>query len=243
MAVLAGKCQQIFTAAVFAFHAGKAVMLIIGLAALLVIATLPADAALIELSEKDAGIVLDLQPGDQIAITLPGNPTTGYTWQLAAVRIDILEPVSDPEYIRDSTLIGAGGRFTFRFRARSRGYTKVVLAYLRTWEKDVPPLKIFDLTADVNSSKEKKPRTTVQYRSDDGGVLTASFDPNTNQVELTFPDKRAVSLPAAVSASGARYSNGYEVFWEHQGKGVYTRGSRVFFEGRMQASDGQTAPR
>lgn len=208
---------------------------LIGLMGLFLLAALPAAAATIDLTEKDNGAVMKVQPGDQIKVTVPGNPTTGYTWALAAIRVDVLEPELEPEYVRDSTLPGAGGRFTFRFTARSEGYTKVILAYLRTWEKDMPPVKIFEMTADVNSSKEKKPVTAVHYLSNNGTTLTASFDPNTNQVQVTLPDGRMVLLPVAISASGARYSNAYETFWDHQGKGTYTKGDKVIFEGTVQA--------
>jgi inhibitor of cysteine peptidase len=132
---------------------------LIGLLGLFMFAAFPAAAATIELTEKDNGSVIKVQPGDQITVTLSGNPTTGYTWKLAAIRIDVLEPGLEPEYVRDSTLPGAGGKFTFRFTARSQGYTKVILAYLRTWEKDIPPVKTFEMTADVNSSQGKKPVT------------------------------------------------------------------------------------
>jgi len=208
---------------------------LMGLLGLFLLAPLPAVAATIELTEKDNGAVMKVQPGDQIKITVPGNPTTGYTWELAAISVDVLEPGLEPEYFRDSTLPGAGGRFTFRFMARSQGVTKVILAYLRTWEKDIPPVKTFEMIADVNSSKKKKPVTTVHYLSNNGATLTASFDPNTNQIQVTLPDGRTVLLPAAISASGARYSNAYETFWDHQGKGIYTKGDKIIFEGTVQA--------
>ena len=208
---------------------------LMGLLGLFMFSALPAVAATIELTEKDNGAVMKVQPGDQIKVTLQGNPTTGYTWELAAIRVDVLEPGLEPDYVRDSNLLGAGGRFTFRFTARSQGYTKVILAYLRTWEKDMPPVKTFEMTADVNSSQEKKPVTTVHYLSSNGTTITASFDPNTNQIQVTLPDKRMVLLPAAISASGARYSNAYETFWDHQGKGIYTKGDKVIFEGTVQA--------
>ena len=210
---------------------------LMGLLGLFMFAAFPADAATIELTEKDNGAVMKVQLGDQIKVTVPGNPTTGYTWELAAICADVLEPGLDPEYVRDSTLPGAAGRFTFQFTVRSQGYTKVILAYRRTWGKDIPPVKTFEMTADVNSSQGKKPVTTVHYLSNKGTTLTASFDPNTNQVKVTLPDKRTVLLPAAISASGARYSNAYETFWDHQGKSIYTKGDKVIFEGAIPGMD------
>ncbi|MBP8980941.1 MAG: protease inhibitor I42 family protein [Syntrophobacterales bacterium] len=202
-----------------------------GIIALFLLVSFPAYAATIELTEKDNGAVLKLQPGDQVAVRLSGNPTTGYTWELAAISVNILEPGLEPEYVRDSDLIGAGGRYTFRFTARSRGYTRIILAYRRTWEKEAPPVKTFEITVDVNSSREKKPVTTVNYVSESRAILTASFDHNTNEVQVTLPDKQVIKLPLAISASGARYSNAYETFWEHHGKCTYTKGDKVVFEG------------
>ena len=205
-----------------------------GLMALFVFAVLPAAARTIEISEDDNGKVVKVQPGDQVRITVPGNPTTGYTWQIAAVRIDILEPGLEPEYFADSDRLGSGGRFTFRLKAIGPGYTKVLLAYLRPWETDKPPSKTFEVTADVNAPTEKKPVTTVRYRSVQGKIMTATFDPNTSLVQVTLPDGQKVELPAAVSASGARYTNAYDTFWEHKGLGTYTKGDKVIFEGTIQ---------
>ncbi len=208
--------------------------LLAGLVGLFMLVTLPVGAATVDLSEKDNGAVLKLQPGDQIAVTLRGNPTTGYTWNLDAISVDILTPESEPKYVRDADLPGAGGEYTFRFTAQTRGYTKVILAYLRTWETGTPPAKTFTMTVDVNSPGEKKPVTTVRYLSKEGTTLTASFDPNANQVQLTLPDKQTVLLPAAIAASGARYSNAYETFWEHHGICTYTKGNMVIFTGTVQ---------
>jgi len=208
--------------------------LLTGIMLLAMLVAYPAYAATIELGEQDNGAVLKLQPGDQVAVTLRGNPTTGYTWDLAAISVDILAPELEPKYVRDSELLGAGGKYTFRFTAQSRGYTTVILAYLRTWEKGVPPAKIFTLAADVNSPGEKQPLTTVQYLSKEGTTLIASFDPNANQVQVTLPDRQTVLLPAAISASGARYSNAYETFWEHHGDCTFTKGDKVVFTGTAQ---------
>ena len=213
----------------------KLTRVLMGLMGLLMLAALPAAAATIELGEQDNGKVVKVQPGDQVRITLPGNPTTGYVWELAATRVDILEPGLEPEYFPDSDRLGSGGKFTFRFKALKQGYTKVVLAYLRPWETDKPPSSTFEMSADVNAPQEKNPVTTVRYRSGRGAILTASFDPNTNQVQVTLPDGRKVELPAAISASGSRYTNAYETFWEHKGKGTFSQGSKVVFEGTVQA--------
>lgn len=75
---------------------------------------------------------------------------------------------------------------------------------------------------------------SADYRSPGGEVLKASFDLDRHQVTVTLPDGRSVTLPAAQSASGARYSDGTETFWEHQGTGRFFHGETVLFEGELQ---------
>lgn len=38
---------------------------------------------LLEVSEVDAGSRIVLEEGDTLQVTLPGNPSTGYSWELA----------------------------------------------------------------------------------------------------------------------------------------------------------------
>jgi hypothetical protein len=72
----------------------------------------------------------------------------------------------------------------------------------------------------------------VVYVSDSGAHLTAVFDNTTGTVRVTLPDGRQVTLPRAVSGSGARYSDGQETFWEHHGEGTYTVEEKVVFQGK-----------
>jgi len=72
---------------------------------------------------------------------------------------------------------------------------------------------------------------TAVYAAEDGAELTARFDTKKNTVEVTLPDGRTVTLPRAVSGSGARYSDGRETFWEHQGEATYTVGEETLFRG------------
>lgn len=71
------------------------------------------------------------------------------------------------------------------------------------------------------------------YRSAAGELLKATFDLGRNLVRLRLPDGRRVTLPAATSASGARYSNGSRTFWEHQGVGRYFEGETPVFQGEI----------
>jgi membrane-bound inhibitor of C-type lysozyme len=65
-------------------------------------------------------------------------------------------------------------------------------------------------------------------------MLKAFFDLNLHLVRVTLPNGRIVTLPAAMLGSGARYSNGTETFWEHQGTGRFFKGETLLFEGALQ---------
>lgn len=62
------------------------------------------------------------------------------------------------------------------------------------------------------SPPEDPPRAT--YRCDDGTTFTAEFVRDTAIVAIRRDTFR---LPIAISASGARYTDGTITFWEHQG--------------------------
>lgn len=104
----------------------------------------------VSLSKADAGKTIDLKPGDEIEIKLEGNITTGYAWEASDFDDTVLEMIGEePEYKSDSSLVGAGGLFTFRFRARAAGNTTLNLIYYRSFEPDVPPIETFNVTVNV----------------------------------------------------------------------------------------------
>jgi inhibitor of cysteine peptidase len=218
-------------------HRQRCIIAGLALQALLLL-VLPSIVYPIELTENDRGRIVSIPLGETISITLAGNPTTGYTWELADVNRGVLDPDPKPTFVPDSSLTGVGGRYTFRLFALAAGTTVVKLIYHRPWEKEIPPLRNFDLTVAVI------PETriiTANYRSADGKTVTASFDLGWNLVTVTLPDGRRVTLPAATSASGARYSDEKETFWEHQGVGRFFMGEQLLFEGGVM-SDKQAAP-
>lgn len=81
-------------------------------------------------------------------------------------------------------------------------------------------------------------QNAASYHSSTGERLEACFDQATERVTLQVPDGHTVTLPLAPSASGARYGNGHEVFWEHQGTGRYFVGDKLVFEGALAGAGG-----
>jgi inhibitor of cysteine peptidase len=103
------------------------------------------------LTEADAGQTIELEVGEEFAVKLAGNPTTGYTWEMATSEAAVVEQVGEPNYEEESEggLVGAGGHVTLHFKATRAGQQLLQLVYHRPWEEEVAPLNTFDVTVVV----------------------------------------------------------------------------------------------
>lgn len=77
--------------------------------------------------------------GKLFTVSLPSNPTTGYTWILRTLpsRISL---VSSDYHQSDSCkkgMVGCGGEQVFTFRAEKNGHGTIELQYGRPWEQSV----------------------------------------------------------------------------------------------------------
>ena len=97
------------------------------------------------LEDRDRLIVLNI--GQDLVISLEGNPSTGYTWEVAAVDESILRQVGEVEFEPESDLVGAPGEMILRFQAVEPGRTQLALVYWRPWEKE--PLETYSITVNV----------------------------------------------------------------------------------------------
>lgn len=105
------------------------------------------------LTESDAGKTAEMSIGDELAITLVGNPSTGYGWEVVPVEGAVLEPVGEPEFEADSDLVGAPGKITLHFKAIRAGQQTLRLIYRRPWEEQAEPLETFEVTVIVNGDQ------------------------------------------------------------------------------------------
>jgi inhibitor of cysteine peptidase len=103
-----------------------------------------------KLTNKDAGSTVVMKVGDTLEVALEGNPTTGYTWEVAPDSGALLSPRGEMQFKPDSSLIGAGGIVTLYFAAVQPGEGSLRLIYHRTFEPTVAPLKIFEINVLVN---------------------------------------------------------------------------------------------
>lgn len=102
------------------------------------------------LDEADNGRTIAVASGQDVVVSLPGNPTTGYSWQVAVADSSVLQEARPVAYMPSGTLIGSGGTYTFQYRAAKSGRTDVTFTYSRSWETGTAPLKTYRLTIVVS---------------------------------------------------------------------------------------------
>ena len=105
------------------------------------------------LGEADSGKAYTVKVGDTIEVTIPGNPTTGFSWTAALTEKDaaVVQQVGEPAYASetsDSMVVGAGGVYTFTFKAAAKGEALLKLVYARPWES-VEPEQTFAVTLTI----------------------------------------------------------------------------------------------
>lgn len=103
----------------------------------------------IALTSDDDKATVELEPGERFDLTLPGNPTTGFAWTVVGSDENVVSQVGEPEFIPESTLVGAGGEFRFTFEGERPGTTTLSFAYERSFE-DAAPLDEFEVTVVVS---------------------------------------------------------------------------------------------
>ena len=104
----------------------------------------------ISISEADNGQTIRIQQNDTLVLTLEGNPTTGFSWELDTIDSLILRQVAESTFTPESDALGAAGHFVWRFEAANTGQTTLRLVYRRSWETNVAPESIFEVTVIVS---------------------------------------------------------------------------------------------
>jgi predicted secreted protein len=101
------------------------------------------------LTIEDDGDRIQLVPGGEVQVTLEGNITTGFAWDLVEYDAAVIEPTGEQTHEGDrADVIGAGGCWTWTLRAVAVGESPVRFEYHRPWE-DVPPESTFAIVAVV----------------------------------------------------------------------------------------------
>ena len=91
-----------------------------------------------EPATTDSSARFVVETGEEFAIVLESNLTTGYAWALAVdLPTDVVTLVSDEYFPPDTDLVGAPGHQELTFRAVGDGSTFIRLWYIRSF--DDPP--------------------------------------------------------------------------------------------------------
>lgn len=85
-----------------------------------------------------------VRAGDLFSLTLPGNPSTGYSWEV--VDRTAVSQIGEVELRPIAAGLGAPVRQIIRLRATETGQAAVRLRYQRPWE-DVPPAQVITVQA------------------------------------------------------------------------------------------------
>lgn len=87
---------------------------------------------------------ISLNRGQSTTISLPSNPSTGYSWTLYSKNTrNTMVDIQELPYKSDDTgLIGAGGTQSWKITGKKRGTTHIRFDYKRPWEKGISPAKI-----------------------------------------------------------------------------------------------------
>jgi predicted secreted protein len=102
------------------------------------------------LTEKDNGTTVALSLGDRVVVCLPATAGTGYSWQFAKQKTEILLLEGKPEQEQSSEVMPGGTEIqVFRFIARHKGEIALELKSVRPWEKGVRAVKTFSVTVRV----------------------------------------------------------------------------------------------
>mmetsp|Transcript_12417 Transcript_12417/g.26823 ORF Transcript_12417/g.26823 Transcript_12417/m.26823 type:complete len:115 (+) Transcript_12417:52-396(+) len=97
-------------------------------------------AHVVELNSDVTEKSLSISSGSEIVVKLPGSPTTGYTWKFVQEGHNngVVEQVGKWTYQQPEMqegMCGGTGTFSFSFKAKAAGTTKLGFIYVRTWDK------------------------------------------------------------------------------------------------------------
>jgi inhibitor of cysteine peptidase len=98
------------------------------------------------LTEADCGKTIPLKSQEEVMVSLPSNPTTGYGWAMVEEGKDAAVVVVSKEFrtsASPSGSVGAGGVELFRLRLLKAGRFTVTFVYRRSWEKEREPERVF----------------------------------------------------------------------------------------------------
>ena len=109
------------------------------------------DLVLTTVTEKENGQKVVVPLDSVLEVKLETQLGTGYSWKVVEFNAGLLEFLGD-SVVKPSgeKLVGTKEHHLFRFRAKATGITPLKMYYNRQWEKDIPPLKTYEIKLQIN---------------------------------------------------------------------------------------------
>lgn len=122
---------------------------LLGLSLLTACAQQPAHNVIVE---QQSNCPMQLRTGQNLTVSLPSNPTTGYRWAIQDSAGGVLRSLGPEVYSSSDNgqLLGSGGQSTWRFLAFAAGNGRLRLTYQQPWEPEAEPAQTFDCPITVN---------------------------------------------------------------------------------------------
>lgn len=112
--------------------------------------------------------------GEDFLITMPSNPSTGYTWTADFDENYLMLRTKD--FVADKTnsqTVGAGGTEIFTFVSIKAGETKIIMGYGRSWESKPSEKRIFKYN--ITGKTAVDPRCGQKITRNGSPVLCKGF--------------------------------------------------------------------
>ncbi|UAK35336.1 protease inhibitor I42 family protein [Nocardia asteroides] len=108
--------------------------------------------AVVRVGEADNAQQRRLSAGQRLVVALPANPSTGYSWSVAALDSSVVKPDGEADFEPDAAAPvapGAGGTAVRSFVGVGTGATTLKMEYTRPWDQGLEPARTFSLTIEV----------------------------------------------------------------------------------------------
>jgi inhibitor of cysteine peptidase len=102
--------------------------------------------------EKQTDCPIQLKSGQNLILSLPSSPATGYRWAIQDSAGGVLRSLGPEVYHNPdaSDLLGASGVSTWRFQAFASGSGRLRLTYQQPWAPEEPSAQVFDCPIKVD---------------------------------------------------------------------------------------------
>ncbi|WP_406280921.1 protease inhibitor I42 family protein [Nocardia sp. NBC_00881] len=108
--------------------------------------------SVVRVTDADNGQERGLHAGQRLVVTLPSNPSTGYSWRIAELDDALVKQDGVADFEPDPTVPvapGSGGSAVWTFVGVGTGVTQLTMDYARPWEQGMEPAERFSLTLEV----------------------------------------------------------------------------------------------